>query len=103
MSRSDLFATLLILFVCAQPIFWLVALRRYKRYVNLRLRRIEQKLSLVCDCLRIEDDDPNSMELVRELVRADLKSEAIEMFCEQTGAGLADAQRVIQAMEKGRL
>lgn len=103
MPTAGFFTPLLVIFVCAQPIFWLVALRRYKRYMNIRLRRIEEKVNLICDCLSIETEPGESLAMVRDLVQADLKSEAIEVFCQQTGAGLVEAQRAIQAIEKGQL
>ncbi|HIK54242.1 MAG TPA: hypothetical protein IGS37_03650 [Synechococcales cyanobacterium M55_K2018_004] len=103
MLDSNLLVLLLVLFVCAQPVFWLVALHRFKKYINLRLRRIEAKIDLINDCLGIENENDNELAVVRDLVNANLKLEAIEMFCEQTGANLSEAQRAIRAIEQGQL
>lgn len=71
--------------------------------MNIRLQRVENKISLIYDCLSIPVEPNETIEVMRDLVQADLQREAIELFCQQTGAGLTEAQRTIRAIEKGQL
>jgi ribosomal protein L7/L12 len=72
-----------------------------------RLRRVEEKLDLILTRLGIEyvDTAPenNLSEQVRDLADRGEKIPAIKAYREQTGAGLAEAKRVVEAYLGRRL
>ena len=46
-------------------------------------------------------DDPNFESELQDLLAAGKKIEAIKLFRERTGAGLAEAKKAVEAMERG--
>ena len=65
-----------------------------------RLAAIERKLQAIMDHLGIVDVEP-SYPQVRELARRGQKIQAIKLYREQTGAGLAEAKHAVERMEGG--
>ena len=65
--------------------------------VNLRLSAIERKLDLILNHLGIADET-DAMEPLRDLVRQGKKIEAIKLYRETTGAGLAEAKAAIDQL-----
>ena len=67
---------------------------------NARLRAIERKLDLIMAHLGLaEEPDPaGDLEPIRDLVRQNRKIEAIKLYREQTGVGLAEAKAVIDRL-----
>jgi ribosomal protein L7/L12 len=61
------------------------------------LAAIERKLQSIMDHLGIVDVEP-SYPQVRELARRGQKIQAIKLYREQTGAGLAEAKHAVDRM-----
>lgn len=66
---------------------------------NARLTAIERKLDLVMKHLGLEELDPTDMEPIRDLVRQNRKIEAIKLYRERTGVGLAEAKAAIDGLK----
>lgn len=64
---------------------------------DARLRAIERKLDIITKNLGLAAEQDN-FEPVRDLVRQGLKIEAIKLYREQTGVGLAEAKAAIDQM-----
>jgi ribosomal protein L7/L12 len=66
-----------------------------------RLDRIEQKLDAILNAIGLQDAAPAAPDLsaVRSLALSGRKIEAIKVYRELTGAGLADAKAAVEAME----
>jgi ribosomal protein L7/L12 len=64
--------------------------------VSLQLARIERKLDAIMQRLQIELADDGHDDL-RELVRQNRKIEAIKVYRERTGAGLAEAKAFVDS------
>ncbi|MFN7020177.1 MAG: hypothetical protein ACK4WH_02460 [Phycisphaerales bacterium] len=62
-----------------------------------RLARIERKLDLLLSHLGIAEPAPDHAD-IRELARSGRKIEAIKLYRERTGAGLAEAKAAVDAM-----
>ncbi len=65
--------------------------------VSNRLRSIERKLDIILKNLGIAEP-AGDMEPIRDLVRQNRKIEAIKLYRERTGVGLAEAKAVIDGM-----
>ena len=65
-----------------------------------RLAAIERRLQAIMDHLGIVDVEP-SFPQVTELARRGQKIQAIKLYREQTGAGLAEAKDAVERMERG--
>ncbi|NJO41591.1 MAG: hypothetical protein HC769_09450 [Cyanobacteria bacterium CRU_2_1] len=65
-----------------------------------RLKRLEHQVDTLLQHLDIKESEDSGLELVKELVRSGMKVEAIRRFRQQTGAGLAEAKRRVEALEK---
>ncbi len=66
--------------------------------ITARLSAIERKLDLIMDSLGLKDPGQVAqtvMEEIQDLVRAGRKIEAIKIYREKTGVGLAEAKAVI--------
>ncbi len=66
-----------------------------------RLARIERRLKAIMDHLEIEDVEPTYPEVARHL-REGRTIQAIKVYREQTGVGLAQAKRDVEAMPEYR-
>jgi len=64
---------------------------------GLTLSRIERKLDMILQHLGIAEPS-DGMDEYRDLVRAGRKIEAIKVYRERTGAGLAEAKAAVDAM-----
>lgn len=64
---------------------------------QVRLREIERKLDLIMTSLGIADE-ADDLEPMRTLVREGRKIEAIKLYRERTGVGLAEAKAVIDRL-----
>ncbi len=64
---------------------------------DARLRSIERKLDLIMAHLGLEDA-ADDMEPYRDLARQGRKIEAIKLYREATGAGLAEAKAAIDQL-----
>ncbi len=64
---------------------------------DARLRAIERKLDIIMNSLGLAAEQDN-MEPMRDLVRQGRKIEAIKLYREQTGAGLAEAKEAIDRL-----
>jgi len=62
-----------------------------------RVARVERKLDLIIDHLRLRDDDPRMAKVVT-LLRDDKKIQAIKEYREITGAGLVEAKEAVERM-----
>lgn len=66
--------------------------------IAARLSAIERKLDLIMESLGLKDPGqvaPTVMEEIQDLVRAGRKIEAIKLYREKTGVGLAEAKAAI--------
>jgi len=64
---------------------------------DARLRAIERKLDIIMNSLGLAAEQDN-LEPMRDLVRQGRKIEAIKMYREKTGVGLAEAKAVIDGL-----
>jgi hypothetical protein len=65
-----------------------------------RLVRLERKVDALLKQAGIDPTPPVSQE-VGDLARQGKKIEAIKLYREQTGAGLAEAKEQVEALERG--
>lgn len=65
--------------------------------IMLRLARIEKKLDALLQAARISVDDPVDAD-IRDLARNGRKIEAIKLYRERTGCGLAEAKAFIDSL-----
>jgi ribosomal protein L7/L12 len=66
--------------------------------IAARLSAIERKLDIIMDSLGLKDPvqaPPSVMEEIQDLVRAGRKIDAIKIYRERTGVGLAEAKAAI--------
>ena len=68
------------------------------RAISRRLSRLEHKLDLVLEHLGIEDDGPDELAEVRELIRANKLINAIKAYRQVTGAPLKEAKEAVERM-----
>src|SRR6185312_1800855 len=66
-----------------------------------RLARIERQLALIMQRLEIEEAEPAMPGVVEQLEQGK-KIQAIKVYREQTGAGLAEAKEAVEAMARQR-
>jgi hypothetical protein len=66
-----------------------------------RLARIERQLSLIMERLDVQDPEPSMPGVVRELEQG-RKIQAIKIYREETGAGLAEAKAAVEAIARER-
>jgi ribosomal protein L7/L12 len=64
---------------------------------DARLRAIERKLDIIMNSLGLAAEQAD-MEPMRDLVRQGRKIEAIKLYREQTGAGLAEAKEAVDRL-----
>jgi ribosomal protein L7/L12 len=69
--------------------------------LDRRLARIERRLALVMRRLEIEDPDSPVPGVVEQLEQGK-KIQAIKVYREQTGAGLAEAKTAVEAIARER-
>lgn len=71
--------------------------------VEARLQRVEEKLDQLLQKFggapRGREEDEDMLAEVRELLRKNLKINAIKRYREITGCGLAEAKNAVEAME----
>ena len=67
--------------------------------LRLQLQRIERKLDLLLKHHGLAEPEPAEMAQIRDLMRAGKKIEAIKVYREQFGGGLAEAKAAVEAME----
>lgn len=65
--------------------------------LSLQLSRIERKLDAIMLRLQIEIPD-DGLDDLRELVKLNRKIEAIKVYRERTGAGLAEAKALVDSL-----
>lgn len=68
------------------------------RAISRRLSRLEHKLDLVLEHLGIEDDWPDDLAEVRELIHANKLINAIKAYRQVTGASLKEAKDAVEQM-----
>ena len=66
--------------------------------MSRRLSRLEHKLDLVLEHLGIEDDLPDDLAEVRELIHANKLIAAIKAYRQVTGASLKEAKDAVEQM-----
>jgi len=69
--------------------------------LDRRLARIERQLALIMQRLEIEEAEPAMPGVVEQLEQGK-KIQAIKVYREQTGAGLAEAKEAVEAMARQR-
>lgn len=87
---------LLALIATAASITSTVTLRM--KALERRSERLERRLGLVLDHFGIEEPEPAGLDEVRALVRDGRTIEAIRVYRQVTGAGLAEAKQAVEAL-----
>lgn len=69
--------------------------------LDRRLARIERQLGLIMERMEIEEPDSPQSSVIAELEQGK-KIQAIKVYREQTGAGLAEAKTAVEAIAQER-
>lgn len=94
------FPELIILLVIGMLLVLSLRSRR-RETISGRLARLERKVDRILDHLGIGGPDPPP-EGVADLLAQGRKIEAIKVYREKTGVGLAEAKAAVEAYEPGR-
>ncbi|MBQ0998075.1 ribosomal protein L7/L12 [Streptomyces nigra] len=89
--------TMAMIFAVAAAVLLLLSLQSRMSQAERRAARIEQKLDLVLGHLGLREEDPR-LEEVAALLRDDKRIQAIKVYREVTGAGLAEAKNAVDRM-----
>ncbi|GAA2404176.1 hypothetical protein GCM10010378_54010 [Streptomyces viridochromogenes] len=81
----------------AAGVLLLLSMQSRMSQAERRAARLEHKLDLVLGHLGLREEDPRLAE-VAALLRADKKIQAIKVYREVTGAGLAEAKNAVERM-----
>ncbi|MFI9821110.1 ribosomal protein L7/L12 [Streptomyces sp. NPDC052013] len=87
-----------LLLVCV-VIFGIMALQSHVSRTERRIARVERKLDLVLGHLGLHEEVPRRDEIAG-LLRDGRKIQAIKVYREATGAGLAEAKEAVDALER---
>jgi ribosomal protein L7/L12 len=75
--------------------------RSRRRGVEARLAMIERRLRLVMEHLGVAEPEPETTDIVAHLA-AGRKIEAIKIYRDRTGAGLAEAKQAVEEIARRR-
>lgn len=89
--------TMAVIFAVAAGVLLLLSMQSRMSQAERRAARIEHKLDLILGHLGLAEEDPRLAE-VAALLRDDKKIQAIKVYREITGAGLAEAKDAVERM-----